>query len=111
MTTRSWKAQSKYGWRTSAKVSRRKDCYEKQWLRHGRGDELGEDTNIDESGEETDIDERMAQISEIDAQQQAAWASELRGGEYASYVLNNHLDIIMKTSVRVQASRCSGSMI
>ena len=36
------------------------------------GDELGEDTNIDESGEETDIDERMAQISEIDAQQRAA---------------------------------------
>ena len=36
------------------------------------GDGLGEDTNIDESGEETDIDEQMAEISEVNAQQQAA---------------------------------------
>ena len=72
MTTRHWKAQSRYGWRTNAKVSRRKDCYEKQWLRGWWGDELGENTNIDESGEETDIDEQMAEISEVNAQQQAA---------------------------------------
>ena len=75
------------------------------------GDELGEDTNIDESGEDTGIDEKMAEISEVNAQQQAAWASELRGGEYASYVSNNHLNIITKTSVRVQADQCSGGMI
>ena len=36
------------------------------------GDELGEDTDIDESGEETDIDEQMAEISKVNAQQQAA---------------------------------------
>ena len=41
-------------------------------MRHGGGDELGEDTNIDESGEETDIDEQMAEISEVNAQQHAA---------------------------------------
>ena len=66
-TTRSWKAQSRYGWRTNAKVSRRKDVIAAWW-----GDELGEDTNIDESGEETAIDEQMAEISEVNAQQQAA---------------------------------------
>ena len=70
-TTRHWKAQSRYGWRTNAKVETegllRETVIAAWW-----GDELGEDTNIDESGEETDIDEQMAEISEVNAQQQAA---------------------------------------
>ena len=68
-TTRSWKAQSRYGWRTNAKTEGllRETVIAAWW-----GDELGEDTKIDESGEETDIDEQMAEISEVNAQQQAA---------------------------------------
>ena len=63
MTTRHWKAQSRYGWRTNAKVSRRKDLLRETVIAAWWGDELGEDT---------DIDERMAEISEVNAQQQAA---------------------------------------
>ena len=69
-TTRHWKAQSRYGWRTKGIETEgllRETVIAARW-----GDELGENTNIDESGEETDIDEQMAEISEVNAQQQAA---------------------------------------
>ena len=59
-TTRSWKAPGMGGgqvprYRDGRIATRNSDC-----------------GMVDESGEETDIDERMAEISEIDAQQQAA---------------------------------------